>query len=70
MAERQRQAGSDVTQATYPGAYHNFDYPLVGPGKRRVADARGGRGATTEYNAAAAEASLVRVRGFLERHLR
>ena len=69
LADRQREAGSDVTQVTYPDAYHNFDNPLLGPAKRRVADARGRRGATTQYNPAAAEDSLARVREFLARHL-
>jgi dienelactone hydrolase len=46
LSERQRQAGLDVTHVAYPRVYHGFDNPLLGSGKRRVVDARGGRGAT------------------------
>jgi dienelactone hydrolase len=70
LADRQRRAGLDVTQATYPGAHHGFDNPQLGPEKRRVPDALGGRGATMQYNPTAAEDSLVRVREFLARHLK
>ncbi len=69
LADRQQRAGLDVTQVTYPGAYHGFDNPLPGPDKRRVPDALGGRGAATQYNPAAADDSLVRVRDFLAKHL-
>jgi len=70
LADRQRRAGLDVTQATYPGAHHGFDNPQLGPEKRRVPDALGGRGATMQYNPTAAEDSLVRVREFLAKHLK
>jgi dienelactone hydrolase len=70
LADRQRRAGLDVTQVTYPGAHHGFDNPQLGPEKRRVPDALGGRGATMQYNPTAAEDSLVRVREFLARHLK
>jgi dienelactone hydrolase len=70
LAERQQRGGFDVTEVTYPGAHHGFDNPLLGPEKRRVPDARGGRGATIQYNPAAAEDSAVRVREFLAKHLR
>lgn len=70
LADRQHQAGFEVTQVTYPGAHHGFDNPLLGPEKRRAPDALGGRGATLQYDPAAADDSLVRVRGFLAQHLR
>ena len=69
LAERQQRAGFDVTQVTYSGAQHGFDNPLLGPNPRRVRDALGGRGATIQYNSAAAEDSLDRVRAFLAKHL-
>jgi dienelactone hydrolase len=69
LAARQAQAGLDVTQVTYPGAYHAFDNPLLGSEKRRAPDARGGRGATLQYNPAAAEDSFIRARTFLAQHL-
>lgn len=69
LVDRQRRAGLDVTRVTYPGAYHGFDNPLLGPNRRRVPDALGGRGATIQYDPAAADDSLVRVREFLSKHL-
>ena len=69
LAAREARAGLEVSAVTYPGAYHNFDNLLLGPKKRRAADALGGRGATLQYNPAAADDSLVRVRIFLARHL-
>jgi len=69
LAARQRQAGLDVTQVTYPGAHHGFDNPLLGPTPRRVPEALGGRGATTQYDPAGAEDSVRRVWEFLARHL-
>jgi dienelactone hydrolase len=70
LADRQRRAGFDVTEVTYPGAHHGFDNPLLGPKPKRVPDALRGRGATIEFNAAAGADSLVRVREFLADHLR
>lgn len=69
LAARQRQAGLDVTQVTYPGAHHGFDNPLLGPSPRRFPEALGGRGATTQYQPAAAEDSIRRVREFFAKHL-
>jgi dienelactone hydrolase len=69
LASRQRQAGLDVTQVTYPDARHGFDNPLLGPNPRRIPEALGGRGATTQYQPAAAEDSVRRVREFLAKHL-
>jgi len=69
LASRQRQAGLDVTQVTYPGAHHGFDNPLLGPNPRRIPEALGGRGATTQYDFAGAEDSVWRVRAFLATHL-
>jgi dienelactone hydrolase len=65
LASRQRQAGLDVTQVTYPEAQHGFDNPQLGPQPRRVPEALGGRGATIGFHPAAAEDSVRRVREFL-----
>lgn len=69
LAARQRQAGLDVTQVTYPGAHHGFDNPLLGPSPRWIPEALGGRGATTQYDPTGAEDSVRRVREFLAVHL-
>jgi dienelactone hydrolase len=69
LVERERQAGLDVAQATYPGASHGFDNPLLGPNPHRIAEALGGRGATTQYDPVAAEDSVRRVHEFLVTHL-
>ncbi len=69
LVRRQQQAGRIVEQVTYPGAHHGFDNPLLGPAPRRIAEARGGRGATIQYDAAAAEDSARRVQQFLRRTL-
>lgn len=69
LVERERQAGLDVTQVTYPGACHGFDNPLLGPNPHRIAEALGGRGATTQYDPVAAEDSVRRVHEFLVTHL-
>jgi hypothetical protein len=47
-----------------------FDNPLMGLNPHRIAEALGGRGATTQYDPAAAEDSVRRVREFLVTHLR
>jgi dienelactone hydrolase len=69
LTDRQRRAGFDVTQVTYPEARHGFDNPGLGPDPRRVPDALGGRGATMQYDPAAADDSVIRVREFLAKHL-
>ena len=43
--------------------------PLLGPNPYRIAEALGGRGATTQYDPAAAEDSVRRVHEFLVTHL-
>ncbi len=70
LAARRRQAGLDVTQVTYPEARHGFDNPLLGPNPHLVREALSGRGATTQYDPAAAEDSVRRVREFLAGHLK
>lgn len=69
LSLRQRKAGFDVRHVTYPGAHHGFDNPLRGTAARHVSEARGGRGATVQYNQAAAEDSVIQVQKFLAMHL-
>lgn len=69
LSLQQQSAGFDVTQVTYPGAHHGFDNWLRGTVSRRVAEARGGRGATMQYNPAAAQDSVIQVLRFLAKHL-
>ena len=64
-----RRAGRDVVDVLYPGAHHGFDAAHL-PRPIRVADARGGRGATVAYNPSAHADAERRVREFLARHLR
>ncbi|HUO65779.1 MAG TPA: dienelactone hydrolase family protein [Terriglobales bacterium] len=61
-------AGRSVTAVVYPDAYHHFDGAEV---RRRtiVSDARGGRGATIDYNPRAHEDAEKQVRAFLAAHL-
>lgn len=66
LARQLSRAGFDVRHRTYPDAHHSFDYP--GLERRRVPDANGGRGATVEYNSAAAVDSELQVRKFLAEH--
>jgi dienelactone hydrolase len=46
-----------------------FDNPRLGPNPHRIAEALGGRGATTQYDPAAAEDSVRRLHEFLVTHL-
>lgn len=61
-----RGAGLPVEIKVYPGAHHGFDgtAPLT-----RIAQARGGRGATIGGHPEAREDSMRRVREFLRRHV-
>jgi dienelactone hydrolase len=64
-----RRAGRDVVDVLYPGAHHGFDTAHM-PRPIRIADARGGRGATVAYNPSAHADAERRVGEFLARHLR
>lgn len=69
LSSQQQGAGFEVTQITYPGAHHGFDNPQRGAASRWVPEARGGRGATVQYDPAAAEDSVIQVEKFLAQHL-
>jgi dienelactone hydrolase len=64
-----RGAGRDVVDVLYPGAHHGFDAAHL-PRPIRIADARGGRGATVAFNPSAHADAERRVREFLARYLR
>jgi dienelactone hydrolase len=64
-----RRAGRDVADVLYPGAHHGFDAAHP-PKPVRIADARGGRGATVAYSPSAHADAEKRVREFLARYLR
>jgi dienelactone hydrolase len=68
LARTATAAGRSVTAVVYPDAYHHFDGAEV---RRRtiVADARGGLGATIDYNPRAHEDAEKQVRAFLAAHL-
>jgi dienelactone hydrolase len=69
LAESARQAGRDLTLVLYPGAAHHFDGAEV-RGRVHVSAARGGKGATIEYNPAAHADSESQVKRFLAEHLK
>ena len=65
LAQSASRAGRNVTAVLYPDAYHHFDGAEV-RGRRIVPDARGGLGATIEYNPKAHEDAEKQVRVFLD----
>src|SRR5262245_22182832 len=68
LAKAASAAGRPVTAVVYPNARHHFDGAEV----RKltiVADARGGRGATIDYDPRAHEDAEKQVRAFLAAHL-
>ena len=68
LAKAATAAGRPVTAVVYPNARHHFDGAEV----RKltiVADARGGRGATVDYDPRAHEDAEKQVRAFLAAHL-
>jgi len=68
LAKSAAATGRSVTAVVYPNARHHFD----GAELRKltiVADARGGRGATMDYDPAAHEDAEKQVRAFLAAHL-
>jgi dienelactone hydrolase len=69
LAQEARQQGGVVIDVLYPGARHGFDGSHI---RRRtvIADARGGRGATVEYDPAAHEDATKQLRRFLRQYLR
>ena len=68
LAHADSRAGRSVTAVVYPDAYHHFDGAEVRQ-RRTVPDARGGRGATLEYNPRAHEDAEKQVRAFLKENL-
>lgn len=68
MADGAKQSGRPLELVLYPDARHAFDNPQI-RGRVLVAGARGGRGATVEYNPKAHEDSEKQVRQFLSIHL-
>jgi len=68
LAKSAAEAGRSVSAVVYPDAHHHFDGAEV---RRRtiVSDARGGLGATIDYDPRAHEDAEKQVRAFLAAHL-
>ena len=68
LAKSAAEAGRSVLAVVYPDAHHHFDGAEV---RRQtvVSDARGGLGATIDYNPRAHEDAEMQVRAFLAAHL-
>jgi len=68
LAHAASRTGRSVTAIVYPDAHHHFDGAEL---RRRVIvpDARGGLGATIEYNPRALEDAEKQVRAFLKENL-
>jgi dienelactone hydrolase len=69
LAHAATRAGRSVTVVLYPDAYHAFDAAGIRQ-QTIVPDARGGLGATVEYNPRAHEDAEKQVRAFLKENLR
>ena len=68
LAEAARKAGRPVTIVVYPDAHHAFDSAHLTK-RTFVSVARGGKGATIEYNARAHADAEKQVKRFLAEHL-
>ena len=69
LARSALRGGTSITAVVYADAYHHFDGAEV-KGRRIVQDARGGLGATIEYNPKAHEDAEKQVRAFLSANLK
>jgi len=69
LAHAATREGRSVTAVVYPEAFHAFDAVAV-RGRVYVPEARGGKGATLEYNPRAHEDAEKQVRAFLAENLR
>jgi len=69
LAETAKSAGKPVSIVVYPDARHHFDGAHLTKA-RYISIARGGKGATVEYNAAAHEDSEKQVKQFLAAQLK
>src|SRR5262249_37332987 len=69
LAEAARRAGDTVAAVLYPDARHAFAAANC-PGRVYVPAARGGKGATIEYNPRAHEDAEKQVKQFLQEHLK
>jgi dienelactone hydrolase len=69
VAQSDSRTRGHITAVVYPDAYHAFDSPRI-IGRQIVRDARGGLGATIEYNPRAHEDAEKQVRAFLAENLK
>jgi len=69
VAQSDSRTRGHITAVVYPNAYHAFDSPRI-IGRQIVRDARGGLGATIEYNPRAHEDAEKQVRAFLAENLK
>ena len=69
LAQSASRTRGHITAVVYPDAFHAFDSPGI-IGRRIVPDARGGLGATIEYNPKAHEDAEKQVRAFLTANLK
>jgi len=69
LAQSASRTRGHITAVVYPDAFHAFDSPGI-IGRRMVPDARGGLGATIEYNPKAHEDAEKQVRAFLAQNLK